>query len=123
MDVNPKLELTPEQQRQRTLSALVSQMEALARQNAALMIFEDAHWTDPTTLELFGRVVDRVRSLRALLLVAFRAEFQAPWVGRPYVTALTINRLAERDISAMIDSVVGDKLLPANIRQGHHRAH
>ena len=40
-----------------------------------------------------------------------------PWIGRPYVTALTINRLGERDISAMIDRVVGNKLLPANIRQ------
>ena len=59
----PALELTPEQRRQRTLEALVSQMEALTRQNPVLMIFEDAHWTDPTSLELFGRVVDRVRSL------------------------------------------------------------
>ena len=113
----PTLDLTPEQRRQRTLDALVSQMEALTRQNTVLMVFEDAHWTDPTTLELFGRVVDRIRTLRVLLLVTFRSEFQAPWVGRPYVAALTINRLAERDISAMIDRVVGNKLLPANIRQ------
>jgi class 3 adenylate cyclase/predicted ATPase len=113
----PALDLTAEQRRQRTLESLVSQMEALARQNPVLMIFEDAHWTDPTSLELFGRVVDRIRTLRVLLLMTFRSEFQAPWVGRPYVTALTINRLAERDISAMIDRVVGNKLLPANIRQ------
>jgi class 3 adenylate cyclase/predicted ATPase len=113
----PVLELSPEQRRQRTLEALVSQMEALTRQNPVLMIFEDAHWTDPTTLELFGRVVDRVRSLRVLLLVTFRSEFEAPWVGRPHVTALTINRLAERDISGMIDRVVGNKPLPANIRR------
>ena len=56
----PKLELTPEQRRQRTLEALVFQMEALARQNSVLMIFEDAHWTDPTSLELFGRILDRI---------------------------------------------------------------
>jgi tetratricopeptide (TPR) repeat protein len=113
----PPRELAPEQRRQRTLEALVFQMETLARQNPVLMIFEDAHWTDPTTLELFGRLVDRIRTLRVLLLVTFRSEFQAPWVGRPYVTALTINRLAEREISAMIDRVVGNKLLPANVRQ------
>ena len=113
----PTLELTPEQRRQRTLEALVSQVEALTRQSAVLMIFEDAHWTDPTSLEVLGRIVDRVRTLRAVLIVTFRSEFQAPWVGRPYVTALTINRLGERDISAMIDRVVGNKLLPANIRQ------
>ena len=57
----PALELTPQQRRQRTLEALISQMEALTRQNPVLMIFEDAHWTDPTSLELFGRVVDRIR--------------------------------------------------------------
>jgi class 3 adenylate cyclase len=107
----PSVDLAPEQRRQRTLAALVSQMEALTRQNPVLMMFEDAHWTDPTTLELFGRVVDRIRTLRVLLLVTFRSEFQAPWVGRPYVTALTINRLGERDISAMIDRVVGNKVL------------
>ena len=111
------LDLAPEQRRQRTLEALVSQTEALARQSPVLMIFEDAHWTDPTSLEVLGRIVDRIRSLPVLLLVTFRPEFDPPWLGRAYVTALTINRLAERDISAMIDRVVGNKLLPANIRQ------
>ena len=113
----PKLELTPEQRRQRTLEALVLQMEALARQNSVLMIFEDAHWTDPTSLELFGRIVDRIPSLPVLLIVTFRPEFAPPWIGRPYVMALTINRLAQRDIEAMIESVVGNKPLAARIRQ------
>ena len=62
-------------------------------------------------------MVDKIPSLRVLLIVTFRPEFEPPWIGRPYVTALTINRLGERDISAMIDGVVGNKLLPANIRQ------
>jgi predicted ATPase len=112
----PKLDLTPEQRRQRTLAALVSQMEALARQKAVLTIFEDAHWTDPTSLELFGRIIDRIPSLRVLLIVPFRPEFEPPWIGRPYVTALTVNRLAQRDIEVMIERVVGNKSLPANIR-------
>ena len=113
----PALDLTPEQRRQRTLEALVSQMEALTRQNPVLMIFEDAHWTDPTSLEVFGRVVDRVRSLRVLLIVTFRPDFDPPWVGRAYVTFLAINRLGEREILAMIEGVIGNKPLPANIRQ------
>jgi class 3 adenylate cyclase/predicted ATPase len=113
----PTLDLTAEQRRQRTLETLVSQMEALTGQNPLLMIFEDAHWTDPTSLEVLGRIVDRIRSLPVLLLVTFRPEFDPPWLGRAYVTALTINRLAERDISAMIDRVIGNKPLPANIRQ------
>src|ERR1700757_4561508 len=81
------------------------------------MIFEDAHWTDPTTLELFGRIVDRIRTLRVLLIVTFRPEFDPPWIGRPYVTPLTINRLAEREVSAMIDRLVGNKFISASIRQ------
>jgi predicted ATPase/class 3 adenylate cyclase len=113
----PTLDLIPEQRRQRTLEALVSQVEALSRSTPVLMIFEDAHWTDPTSLEAISRVVDRLRTLRVLLIVTFRPEFDPPWIGRPYVTALTINRLAQRDIEAMIDSIVGNKFIPANIRQ------
>jgi len=92
-------------------------VEALSRQKPVLMIFEDAHWTDPTSLETFGRVVDRVRSLPVLLIVTFRPEFEPPWIGRPYVAALTINRLAQHDIEAMIDRVVGNKLIPAGVRK------
>ena len=113
----PASELTPQQSRQKTMEALSSQMEALARKKPALIIFEDAHWTDPTSLEAFGRTVDRIRTLPALLIVTYRPEFEPPWIGRPHVTALTINRWAERDIGAMIDGVVGNKHLPANIRQ------
>jgi predicted ATPase len=113
----PALELPPPQRRQRTMEALIAQTEALTLQTPVLMIFEDAHWTDPTSLELFGRAVDRIASLRVLLVMTFRPEFEAPWIGRPHVTALTINRLAQRDIDAMIDRVVGNKLLPTSIRQ------
>ena len=59
----PALELTPQQRRQKTLEALTAQVEALSRQNPVLMIFEDAHWIDPTSLEAFGRAVDRIRAL------------------------------------------------------------
>jgi len=113
----PALDLAPEQRRQRTLEAVVSQMEALAGQFPVLMILEDAHWADPTSLEAFSRVVDRLGTLHVLLIVTFRLEFEPPWIGRPYVTALTINRLAQRDTEAMIDHVVGNKLVPANLRQ------
>jgi class 3 adenylate cyclase len=115
-DRYPTLEMMPQQRRQKTLEVLTEQMEALSRQNPVLMIFEDAHWADPTSLEAFGRAVDRIRTLRVLLLVTSRPEFDAPWVGQPYVTALIINRLTERDVSAMIDRVVGDKRLPASVR-------
>jgi class 3 adenylate cyclase/predicted ATPase len=113
----PVLDLAPAQRRQKTLEALVSQTEALARQNPVLIIFEDAHWTDPTSLELFGWVVDRIRTLRVLLLVTFRPEFEATWTGQPHVTALTINRLTQHDVITLIDRVVGNNLIPADIRK------
>jgi class 3 adenylate cyclase/predicted ATPase len=113
----PVLELTPQQRRQRTLEALVSQVVALSCQKPLLMIFEDAHWTDPTSLELFGLIVDKIPTLRVLLIVTFRPEFEPPWIGRPYVTTLTINRLAQREVDAVIDGVVGNRFIAANIRQ------
>jgi predicted ATPase len=113
----PPLALTPQQRRQRTLEALIAQIEALTRSSPVLMIFEDVHWTDPTSLEVLGRAVDRIVTLRVLLIVTFRPDFEPPWTGRSYVTTLTINRLAEREVDAMIDRVLGNKQLPANIRR------
>ena len=111
----PALELTPEQRRQRTLDALILQVQALTRSSPVLMIFEDAHWADPTRLEVLGRAVDRIAALRALLIVMFRPEFDPPWIGQPHVTALPINRLAQREVVAIIDHLVGNKELPADV--------
>jgi class 3 adenylate cyclase len=113
----PVLELAPQQRRQRTLEALISQLEALTRSNPVLMVFEDAHWIDPTSLDVFGRVVDRIQTIRVLLIMTLRPEFETPWTGQPHVTAMTINRLTRREAGAMIDRVVGNKVLPASIRQ------
>ena len=113
----PKLELTPQQRRQKTLEGFTAQLEALARSKPVLMIFEDIHWVDPTSLEALGRTVDRIRGLGVLLIGTHRAEFQPPWIGRPYVSVLTLNRLDEREIAAMIDRIVGNKPLPTNVRQ------
>src|SRR5512133_3027401 len=94
----PVIELTPQQRRQRTLEALTRQIEALTRSSPVLIIFEDVHWIDPTSLEALDRALDQSRTLRVLLIVTFRPEFNAPWIGRPYVTALTISRLGQREI-------------------------
>jgi predicted ATPase len=113
----PALELTPQQRRQKTLEALHAQVDTFARKNPVLMILEDAHWADPTSLELFGRGVSRIANLPVLLLITFRPEFEPPWIGQPNATALTLNRLTQREVDAMIDSVAGNKPMPANIRQ------
>jgi hypothetical protein len=113
----PALDLLPEQRRQRTMEALLTQVQALASQNPVLMIVEDAHWIDPTSLEVFSLVVNKIRTFRALVVVTFRPEFEPPWIGRSYVTPITINRLDERDMEALIDRVVGNQQLPSGLRQ------
>ena len=113
----PTLELAPQQRRQRTLETLIAQAGALARDNPVLMILEDAHWADPTSLEVVGRLLDKIDRLRVLLFVTFRPEFEAPWMGRPNVTALTINRLAPREVMTMIDGVARNRPVAENIRQ------
>src|SRR5215472_8496941 len=92
-------------------------MEALSRSSPVLMIFEDVHWIDPTSLEALGRAVDRIRTLRALLVVTYRPEFEPPWIAGAHVTVCMIGRLAQHDVDAMIDQVVSNKLLPVSIRR------
>jgi class 3 adenylate cyclase len=112
----PTLDLTSEQRRQRTLEALMGQLARLASQQPALMIFEDVHWIDPTSLEALGRIVNRIKTLPALLILTFRPEFDAPWVGQSHVTSLTLNRLGEREAAAIIAHLVGNKgLLAADV--------
>ena len=113
----PPVEVEPQLRRQKTLQALASQLESLAQTNPVLTIFEDAHWTDPTSLELFGRVVDLAVSRRLLVLVTFRPEFSPPWIGRPHVSTLTLNRLTRRDIDSLIEGVIGHRSLRADIRR------
>jgi class 3 adenylate cyclase/predicted ATPase len=114
---HPAISLVPQQRRQQCLEALLKQLTVLVQQNPALMIFEDAHWADPTSLELLGMGVNLIETNPVLLIVTFRPEFQPPWIGGPHVTALTINRLPQRNIAAMIDHIAGNKLLAADIRQ------
>ena len=113
----PALDLAPQQRRQRTMDALIRQTEVISRQSPVLMIFEDAHWADPSSVELFGRLVDKIDGLPVLMFMTFRLEFAAPWVGRPNVTALTINRLTPRQAMALIEQVASNRPLAENIRQ------
>ena len=112
----PALDLTPQQRRQRTLEALTRQLVELASRQLVLMIFEDVHWIDPTSLEALGRIADRIKALPALLIVTFRPEFNAPWVGQSHVASLTLNRLGEREAAAIVAHLVGNEgLLAADV--------
>jgi class 3 adenylate cyclase/predicted ATPase len=111
----PPLNRTPQKQKEKTLQALVAQVSGLAARQPLLMLFEDAHWSDPTSLELYDLIIDRVPALRALLIVTYRPEFSPPWIGRPHVTSLGLNRLAPRQRAEMITGVTGGKALPREL--------
>jgi predicted ATPase len=113
----PPLNLAPQKQKEWTLLSLVGPIAGLAARQPVLMLFEDAHWSDPTSLELLDLIIDRVPALPVLLVITYRPEFSAPWTGRPHVTTLTLNRLAPPQLAQMIAGVTGGKTLPAAIAE------
>jgi class 3 adenylate cyclase/predicted ATPase len=112
---HPLPTLGPQRKKERTLGALTRQLEGLARQQPVLLVFEDAHWVDPTSRELLDLTIERVRNLPALLIMTFRPEFQPPWTGQPQVTMLALNRLDRRDRSVLVAQLAGGKALPDEV--------
>jgi predicted ATPase len=104
--------LSPQRKKERTLEALIRQLEGLVHEKPVVAVWEDAHWLDPTSRELLDLTVERVRRLPALLIVTFRPEFQPPWTGQPQVSMLALNRLDQRDRTALIAQIAGSKTLP-----------
>ena len=110
-----ELNLSPQRKREKLFEALLNQLEAEARHRPVLMVFEDAHWGDPTSRELLDLSVDRVRRLSVLVVITFRPEFQPPWGGRAHVTSLSLNRLGEREGEALVRKLAGNAALTADI--------
>jgi predicted ATPase len=111
----PPLCLSPALQRRRTLAALLDLMEFQAEQRPLLILFEDAHWADATSLELLDLAIERVRQRPILLLITFRPEFEAPWKGLPDVAMLQLGRLDRGQSEAMVTRVTGGRQLPAEV--------
>ena len=114
-DRYPPLDLSPRQRKERTFQTLLDQLAGLAAKGPVLALYEDAHWADPTTLELLGRVIGQVQRLPVLVLVTFRPGFAPPWAGHGHVTALSLGRLGRRQGEAMVERVTGGKALPAEV--------
>jgi predicted ATPase/class 3 adenylate cyclase len=111
----PPLSLSAAQQRHQTLSALLDQIEDLAGKQPVLMLFEDAHWADATSLEVLDLAIERVRRLPALLLVTYRPEFDPPWKGLPDVAEIVLQRLDRADAETLVERVAGGRKLPAEV--------
>src|SRR5215468_4055567 len=108
----PPLALSAAQQRRLTLSALLDKLEALARQKPVLLLFEDVHWADATSLEVLDLTVERIRALPVLVLITFRPEYEAPWTGLSHVTSIALDRLAPADVETLAEHVAGRPLPP-----------
>jgi class 3 adenylate cyclase/predicted ATPase len=109
------LSLTPQKRKEKTLEVLLCQLEGLAARRPVLMVFEDVHWIDPTSLDLLDLVVERVVMLRVLLIITFRPEFVPAWIGRSHVTSMSLSRLPRAQRAEMIMRVTGGKALPPEI--------
>ena len=111
----PPLEMSPAEQKERLIAALLALFEGLTMEAPLLALLEDAHWIDPSSLEVFNRLVDRIPKLRAFLIITYRPEFVPPWVGQGHVHSLALSRFGRRHALAMIDRVAGGKALPAEV--------
>jgi class 3 adenylate cyclase len=109
------LNLSPQRKREMLLDALLHQLEALAQKGPVLMLFEDAHWVDPSSRELLDLTIDRVARIPVLLVMTFRPEFQHSWSGQHQVTILALNRLGERDSTTLVERLAGDAALSQEI--------
>jgi class 3 adenylate cyclase/predicted ATPase len=109
------LNLSPQRKRQKLFEALLHQLEFLARSRPVLMLFEDAHWIDPSSREFLDQIFDRVPGLHVLLVVTFRPEFQHAWSGQPHVSTLALNRLGEGDGAALVERLAGNSGLSHEI--------
>lgn len=111
----PELDLTPQQYKEKTLSTIIAHVTDRARRQPLLILFEDVHWADPSSLEALDHLVDRIATLPVLLIVTCRPEFVSPWIGRAEVMLLTLNRLQPRQRAEMIGRIAVGKALPKEV--------
>ena len=111
----PPLNLTPQEQKQRTLDALVAWTLEEAERRPIFDLWDDLHWADPTTLELLGLLMDQTATASLLIVLTFRPEFIPPWPTRSHMTPITLSGLEPPDIEAMVTRLASGKALPAEV--------
>jgi TOMM system kinase/cyclase fusion protein len=109
------LTVSPEQQKQKTLHALLTILLRIAAQQPVLFVMEDLHWVDPSTLEFLSLLVDQGPTARILALLTFRPDFSQPWAGRSHLTQVTLHRLTGQQAAEMAGRVARSKALPEEV--------
>ena len=109
------ISMTTERFKDETLRSLVDLTEAVARKQPSVMLYEDVHWADPTSLEVLDLLIDRVRGFPLLIILTYRPEFQSRWGGHGHVSALNLSKLTKAQSSAMVNKLAKNKTLPGNL--------
>lgn len=108
-------ELTPQQRKEQIFEVLLSYILGLSKRQPVMMLFEDVHWIDPTSLELLTAIIERAQNARILVLVTARSEFVAPWTRHAHVTTLSLSRLSRGEGATLVEEVIGGKVLPGPV--------
>jgi predicted ATPase len=108
----PALALSPQRKKEKTFETLLRQFEGLTQGRPVLVLFEDVHWADPSTIEFLDVIIDGIRSLPALLVITHRPEFRAPWAGRAHVSTVTLRRLDRQESVLAVQVRSGSVTLP-----------
>lgn len=114
-DRYPKLNLSPRRKKEETLDAWVDRLDLISKREPGLMVVEDAHWIDPTSQELLGLIVQRIKSLPVLLIITYRPEYEFPWEGSSGVTNFSLNRLGPQEGAQLIETLAKGKKIPADV--------
>ncbi|MCZ6840920.1 MAG: AAA family ATPase [Alphaproteobacteria bacterium] len=114
-DRYPPLEVSPERQKDLTLAALSDQLIGLAGKKPIVVVFEDAHWADPTSLEALEQVMERIQGERVLTVITYRPEFSPPWRGYTHITSLALSRLGRDQCATMVANVTQGRALPGEV--------
>jgi len=114
-DQYPPITVTPQQQKQQTLDATVAWLLEEAERQPVLQVWEDLHWADPSTLELLALEIEQAPTAPILNVLTFRPTFSPPWPQRSHMTPLTLNRLEQPEVEALIGQQAGGKALPEEV--------
>lgn len=114
-DRYPITQTTPQQRKQKILEAILGLVMGMASERMVVIIMEDLHWIDPTTIELLGMLIDQAPTSNIFILLSYRLEFTPPWTPRSHITQISINRLTRKQSGRMVRLLANNKDLPVSV--------
>jgi class 3 adenylate cyclase/predicted ATPase len=109
------IDLGPQRRKERTLAAVIDHIAGIATEQPVLVVFEDAHWIDPTSLELLSLAIERVARLSVLLIITARPEFSPPWPTHRHISVMALGRLGQSEGAALVHQIAKGKALPTEV--------